>query len=137
MHWLMYLQPLGCILISDLVVVNLFMHSLPCMILHYLAVPFLHKRRFCMRYLSQKSYKPLIWFFLHCSSSEICLWNILLDNPWNFYLSNPMVCLHYVGLCWHNMPAYYAYCYPGIYDAGLPMSCFWEILKILCSYIAV
>ena len=37
---------LGRILISDRVVVNLFMHSFPGMILLYLAVPFLHRRFF-------------------------------------------------------------------------------------------
>ena len=37
----------GCILI-DLVVVNLLMHSLPGMILLYLATSFLHQRCFCM-----------------------------------------------------------------------------------------
>ena len=34
---------LGCILISDLVATNLFMHSLPSMILVYLAASFLHQ----------------------------------------------------------------------------------------------
>ena len=37
---------LGRILISDLVVTNLLMYSLPGMILLYLAVPFLHQRCF-------------------------------------------------------------------------------------------
>ena len=41
---------LGQILISELVVTNLLMYSLPGMILLYLAVPFLHRRCFCMRY---------------------------------------------------------------------------------------
>ena len=41
---------LGCILISDLVVTNLFMYSLPGIILLYLATPFLHQWYFCMRY---------------------------------------------------------------------------------------
>ena len=41
---------LGCSLISDLVVNNLFMHSLTGMILLYLAAPFLHQRCICMRY---------------------------------------------------------------------------------------
>ena len=40
---------LGCILILDLVT-SLFMHSLPEIILLYLAAPFLHQRCFCMRY---------------------------------------------------------------------------------------
>ena len=39
------------ILISDIIVTNLFMHSLPCMILLYLATPFLYQRCFCMRFL--------------------------------------------------------------------------------------
>ena len=38
------------ILISDLVVANLLMYSLPSMILLYLAAPFLHQRCFWMRY---------------------------------------------------------------------------------------
>ena len=37
------MQSLGCILISDLVVANLFMHSLPGMILLYLTTPFYTK----------------------------------------------------------------------------------------------
>ena len=37
---------LGRILISDLVVANLLMYSLPGMILLYLAAPFLHQRCF-------------------------------------------------------------------------------------------
>ena len=41
---------LGHILISDLVIANLFMHSLPGMILLYFATPFYTKRCFCMRY---------------------------------------------------------------------------------------
>ena len=41
---------LGHILISDLVVTNLFMHSLPGMILLYLATPFLAPKVFCIRY---------------------------------------------------------------------------------------
>ena len=41
---------LGCILISDLVVANLFMHSLPSMIRLYLAAYFLRRRCFCVRY---------------------------------------------------------------------------------------
>ena len=36
------MQSLGCILISHLVVADLFMHSLPVMILLYLAESFLH-----------------------------------------------------------------------------------------------
>ena len=40
---------LGRILISDLVVANLLMYSLPGMILLYLAMPFLHQRCFWMR----------------------------------------------------------------------------------------
>ena len=40
---------LGSILISDLVVANLLMYSLPGMILLYLAAPFLHQRCFSMR----------------------------------------------------------------------------------------
>ena len=40
---------LGRILISDLVVANLLMYSLPGMILLYLAAPFLHQRCFWMR----------------------------------------------------------------------------------------
>ena len=40
---------LGRILISNLVVPNLLMYSLPGMILLYLAAPFLHLRCFCMR----------------------------------------------------------------------------------------
>ena len=39
---------LGCIVISDLVVVDLFMHSLSGMILLYLAMLFLYWRHFCM-----------------------------------------------------------------------------------------
>ena len=42
---------LGRILISDLVVANLLMYSLPVMILHYLAEPFLHQRCFWMTLL--------------------------------------------------------------------------------------
>ena len=42
---------LGHSLISDLVVANLFVHSLPGVILHYLAVLFAHQRCFCMRYI--------------------------------------------------------------------------------------
>ena len=41
---------LGCILISDLVVANLLMYSLPGMILLYLAALFLYQRCFWMRY---------------------------------------------------------------------------------------
>ena len=41
---------LGRILISDLVVANLLMYSLPGMILLYLATPFLHQRCFWLRY---------------------------------------------------------------------------------------
>ena len=41
---------LGRILISDLVVANLLMYSLPGMILLYLAAPFLHRSCFWMRY---------------------------------------------------------------------------------------
>ena len=37
-----------CILISDLVAAKLFMHSLPGMILFYLATPFLHWRCSCV-----------------------------------------------------------------------------------------
>ena len=48
---------LGCTLISDLVVANLFMHSLLGMILLYLAPPFLHWRCFCMRFTE------LLWLF--------------------------------------------------------------------------
>ena len=38
-----YAKPLGRILISDLAVTNLFMHSLSVMILLYLATPFYNK----------------------------------------------------------------------------------------------
>ena len=41
---------LGRILISNLVVANLLMYSLPGMILLYLAAPFLHQRCCCMKY---------------------------------------------------------------------------------------
>ena len=41
---------LGHILISDLVVANLLMYSLPVMILLYLAVPFFTPKVFWMRY---------------------------------------------------------------------------------------
>ena len=41
---------LGRIPISDLVVTNLLVYSLPGMILLYLAILFLHRRCFCMRY---------------------------------------------------------------------------------------
>ena len=40
---------LGRILISDLIVTNLLMYSLPVMILLYLAVPFIKQRCFWMR----------------------------------------------------------------------------------------
>ena len=43
---------LGRILILNLVVANLLMHSLPGMILLYLAAPFLHRRCFRMRYVT-------------------------------------------------------------------------------------
>ena len=55
------------ILISDLVVANLFMHSIefPSMILLYLAVSFVNQRCFCMRYhhfckVNNNSYKEQI-----------------------------------------------------------------------------
>ena len=48
-----YAKPLGHILISDLVVTSLFMHSLPGMILLYLATPFTPKV-FCIRYAYTK-----------------------------------------------------------------------------------
>ena len=41
---------LGRILILNLVVANLLMYSLPGMILLYLAMPFIHRRCFWMRY---------------------------------------------------------------------------------------
>ena len=44
---------LGRILISNLVVANLLMYSLPGMILLYLAAPFLHRRCFCMSIIYQ------------------------------------------------------------------------------------
>ena len=47
-----FLRPwlsLGHILISHIVVADLFMYSLPSMVLLYLATPFLHHRCFCMR----------------------------------------------------------------------------------------
>ena len=50
---------LGRILISDLVVTNLLMYSLPVMILLYLAVPFLHQRCFWMRLHIQVTVQPL------------------------------------------------------------------------------
>ena len=55
---------LGCILISDLVVTNMFMHSLPGMILLYLATPFYTKGVFA---------RDIITFarFMHCYRSTI------------------------------------------------------------------
>ena len=40
--YVLSMPSLGCIVISDLVVTDLFMHSLSGMILLYLAAPFLH-----------------------------------------------------------------------------------------------
>ena len=56
---------LCCILISDLVVTNLFMHSLPGMILLYLTAPFLHRRVFL--------HEIIITFVrvMHCYRSRI------------------------------------------------------------------
>ena len=47
-----YAKQPGCILISDLAVANLFMHSLPCMIPLYLAAPSFTPRVFLHEILS-------------------------------------------------------------------------------------
>ena len=52
----------GCILISDLVVADFFMHSLPGMILLYLTASFSHRRCFCMRQ-SGLLYVSIVFFY--------------------------------------------------------------------------
>ena len=71
---------LGHILISYLVAANLFMHSLPGMILFHLAMPFLHWRCCCMRYEYDLSY-----LCRKCAGMWVCAWpsDLHAENPSN------------------------------------------------------
>ena len=77
---------LGRILLSDLVVTNLLVYSLPGMILLYLAVPFLHWKCFCMRLLysiAQNSGKENWQIYSSISwQSSTWVWNC---NPFFLY----------------------------------------------------
>ena len=64
-----FLQIESHILILYLLVTNLFMHSLPGMILLHLATPCLHQRCFCIRYVYTWILHTYIWKLWYIGSS--------------------------------------------------------------------
>ena len=73
-----YAKPLDHILISDFVLANLFMRSLPGMILLYLATPFLCRRSFCMRYIYIYTYLNIL-LFDNCVTSSITYHTLCME----------------------------------------------------------